>query len=379
MKNKLVEYIELTEKEKSELWDRATFVFDTNVLLNLYRYSSKTSTQMLKYLKILQDRTWIPYQVAEEYMKRRYDAIYDRDNKYTLFNNEKEKFLNSVISNFRIKKDDEEYKILEKNIDSWLSNYKKNYQKIETNNSNDKVLDQILIIYDNKIGDPYSKEELEKIETEGKERFEKEIPPGFKDSKKEKNQYGDLIVWKQIIDFSKENKKDIIFITDDQKEDWWNISKGKTIGPRIELRKEFIDATGQRFHMYNMDSFIDMFKEKINNTVDISVINEIKRTSRKMIIDEEPLNYELPDFYNQDYIKKKICSYEGRIKLLNQRIRYFMTHFDYKNNEEINEKIMRYEREKEKLNIAIKNYKSIYNNLFLKMEEKEEMFETVIE
>ena len=47
MKNTIKEFIEPTNKEKQELWQKAVFVFDTNVLLNLYRYSAKTRKSLL--------------------------------------------------------------------------------------------------------------------------------------------------------------------------------------------------------------------------------------------------------------------------------------------------------------------------------------------
>lgn len=41
MKDAIREYLELKDEEKEELWKNAVFVFDTNVFLNLYRYSKK--------------------------------------------------------------------------------------------------------------------------------------------------------------------------------------------------------------------------------------------------------------------------------------------------------------------------------------------------
>lgn len=51
MRNAIREYIELSETEKKALWDNATFVFDTNVFLNLYRYSKKTRDALLEAMK----------------------------------------------------------------------------------------------------------------------------------------------------------------------------------------------------------------------------------------------------------------------------------------------------------------------------------------
>ena len=44
MKIAIKEFIELTDAEKKNLWDKAIFIFDTNIYLNLYRYSKKRET-----------------------------------------------------------------------------------------------------------------------------------------------------------------------------------------------------------------------------------------------------------------------------------------------------------------------------------------------
>ena len=61
--------------------------------------------------------------------------------------------------------------------------------------------------------------------------------------------YGDLILWFQIIDYAKEKKCPIIFVTNDVKEDWWQQEKDdKTKDtPRHELLYEFKDKTSQNF------------------------------------------------------------------------------------------------------------------------------------
>jgi len=64
MRNAIREYIELSDVEKKSLWDTATFVFDTNVFLNLYRYSQKTRDALLDAMTQLEDRIWMPYHVA---------------------------------------------------------------------------------------------------------------------------------------------------------------------------------------------------------------------------------------------------------------------------------------------------------------------------
>jgi hypothetical protein len=63
---------------------------------------------------------------------------------------------------------------------------------------------------------------LNEIKKEGKERYGRRMPPGFKDDKKpEDKKYGDLILWYQIIDEAKKSKKPIVLISGDVKDDWW--------------------------------------------------------------------------------------------------------------------------------------------------------------
>lgn len=57
------------------IWDRATFVFDANVLLNLYRYQPDTRQAILDTLKKLKSRIWIPYQAAIEFQRNRLSVI----------------------------------------------------------------------------------------------------------------------------------------------------------------------------------------------------------------------------------------------------------------------------------------------------------------
>lgn len=93
MKNAIREYIELSEAEKKTLWDNATFVFDTNVFLNLYRYSQKTREALLDAMGQLENRIWMPYQVAYEFMRRRPEIIIETVDRYTKLKQESDKFL----------------------------------------------------------------------------------------------------------------------------------------------------------------------------------------------------------------------------------------------------------------------------------------------
>lgn len=280
MKNAIKEFIEPTSKEKQQLWEKAVFVFDTNVLLNLYRYSAKTRNSLLAAFESFKERVWIPYQVAYEYMRKRCEVIYETVQRYDQFKKEIDIFTGKAIDTLRLTSVDEEVSELTRYLIKWLdSNKDRNLLVLSA--EKDEILDKILTIFDGRVGNNIDAAELETIKEEGKERYEKLIPPGYKDDKKKKGQeddnnaYGDLIIWKQIIKYAKENGTGVVYVTHDQKEDWWNIVKGKTIGPRVELRKEFIKETGQEFHMYSMNSFISTYNKMNEVPIDKSAVDEV--------------------------------------------------------------------------------------------------------
>ncbi|CAK8719653.1 hypothetical protein KKHLCK_08830 [Candidatus Electrothrix laxa] len=90
--------------------------------------------------------------------------------------------------------------------------------------------------------------------------------------------YGDLIVWKQIIDYAHEKSlKNIIFITSDSKPDWWRKVKNKTIGPRPELLDEIYREAGvERFHVYHTERFLEYANKFLSAQVSESAIEEIE-------------------------------------------------------------------------------------------------------
>ena len=190
MKNAIKEFIEPTSKEKQQLWEKAVFVFDTNVLLNLYRYSAKTRNSLLAAFESFKERVWIPYQVAYEYMRKRCEVIYETVQRYDQFKKEIDIFTGKAIDTLRLTSGDEEVSELTRYLIKWLdSNKDRNLLVLSA--EKDEILDKILTIFDGRVGNNIDAAELETIKEEGKERYEKLIPPGYKDDKKKKGQEDD--------------------------------------------------------------------------------------------------------------------------------------------------------------------------------------------
>ena len=118
-------------------------------------------------------------------------------------------------------------------------------------------------LFDSRVGTGFSTDELSDIYAEGAERYEKSIPPGFKDkAKPEPERYGDLVLWREVLAKGRTLKLPVIFVTDDSKDDWWQNFKGRTMGPRVELIEEFYEATDQRIHFYTPERFLQYAKDR---------------------------------------------------------------------------------------------------------------------
>src|SRR5438128_8631528 len=68
-------YYRPTGEQFRKLWGESFFAFDTNVLLNIYRYTSETREVFFRVLEGLQSRLWVPHQAALEFHRRRLDVI----------------------------------------------------------------------------------------------------------------------------------------------------------------------------------------------------------------------------------------------------------------------------------------------------------------
>jgi PIN domain-containing protein len=87
-------------KDFQELWDRATFVLDANVLLNLYRFPKPAADELLSVLDKIGDRLWVPYQAALEYQVNRLDVINEQRERFEKVRTTLDKSLNELTSAF---------------------------------------------------------------------------------------------------------------------------------------------------------------------------------------------------------------------------------------------------------------------------------------
>ncbi len=264
MKNMFLGYYELTSEESAVIWNDSIIVTDANVLLNLYTYSTSTWEELLRLMTELKDRLWLPFQVADEYHRNRVSSIRKEARRYSEIHNSLKIVADELGARKRHPFIDPElfkdFQELSARMDAALKTGEKAHSAFVRK---DPIREQLTDIFEGRVGESLRSDVLDKIYRDGAVRYAKKIPPGYQDEKKpEPERYGDLVVWREMIEKAKCLKKGMVFVTDDAKNDWWLIIDGETIGPRPELLREFQSETGQTLCICKSDEFIARATER---------------------------------------------------------------------------------------------------------------------
>jgi hypothetical protein len=173
-------------------------------------------------------------------------------------------------------------------LDMYLTDFNKRIEAARAAHPSfdiESVVDRLSKLLDRRVGDKWPPEKLAALKKEGEDRYAKKIPPGYKDIKKdagEYDKYGDLIIWKEVIAKAKAEKRPVIFISDDLKEDWWWIHRGRKIAPRPELIEEFRAESAQDFHIYEFTQFLRFAAERFPD-----IKANVAQVEESLLADEE--------------------------------------------------------------------------------------------
>ncbi len=287
----------LSEDENKELWKEAIFVFDTNCLLDPYRVAHTSCDELLKVFEHIKDRIWLPDQVHQEFHKRRRGEI----NRET---SSREK-AHKAIDKWLIEQD----RVTPTTVDTlkaWISAVgriinselrpsfeqaskllPKDFAKVlkekldlvdlshlPSEEQFDSILEKFIPIFKNR-GSPYNEDNLETILDECERRYSHLRD---KDIRKTENKHGDCLIWKQILDYAKEQGKPVIFITGDTKANWWLRENGES-SPRNDLREEFSNIVRREFWMCSFDRFLERTEKYLGISVTQKSIQEVQEAS----------------------------------------------------------------------------------------------------
>lgn len=343
MKETLHEFYKLSPKKVDEIWNDGILVLDTNVLLDLYRLGKTARRDLKKSIDFFGERVWIPYQVALEFHRNREQvikdlggAMYDRFKK--TLNDSLALVVKDQFKDFR-KHPCIDFAYIEKALDRFtqdLNNKVEVWEKAYPFKvDDDSILKWVTKKFEGRVGEDNTKEELLSIYKDGNIRYQAQLPPGYKDlANKDKKEaglrflYGDLIIWLSVIRKAKEDKKDVILLTNDTKEDWYDKHKGQMKGPRFELLREFHKETGRDIIIMTEAAFLAEARAKTGVEVQKSSIEDAEKALAPELVLEpfaspkwEGLSY-LNSVFSPKFLEsyKSFHKYYGLLDTINEPV-----------------------------------------------------------
>lgn len=287
---KQIGYSKCTMKERqakhTAVKDDVVYAVDANILLDLYSLGKETADAAISILNRLAQskKLFIPYQASIEFLKNRVTTIEDSHKsmgkKITDMDN-KSKELKPDKENHPIA---EQLKTLTESIQKVIADYKVHNDNINIwkhDIEKDEYVGFLKSLPDECIGDAYKEDVLAKIIADGLVRLNCKIPPGLEDHDKETLvKCGDYIIFRELIDYGKAKKCNIILVTRDMKHDWWcylDPEKPKSSGgdhARHEMMDEY--ETETKGKLYNNMTFAKFLELK---NAPAQAVKEVKQLS----------------------------------------------------------------------------------------------------
>ncbi|OLN21612.1 hypothetical protein BTO30_14110 [Domibacillus antri] len=281
IENKKKQIINLINNENS------CIVYDTNIYLNLYEYSPETAEFFAKLTNHISNKLILPSTVKREFDNNHGASINRQQNKFKNavsnltqpVDQMKSKLQKQfdILDSFKFPRIDElrqdiinEIERLENIFGDYVSEHG-NFEELNKNFLNKDMIKQLVdkLVINNKLLEAFTLDEIYLLCAEGERRYKKRTPPGYKDGEKKTGvqAYGDLLIWKEVLAYCQEKNLNLIFVTDDVKEDWFEINDSKRIGFRLELIEEFhkqtkkdvLGVTSQEF----FTAVADMYNEEV--------------------------------------------------------------------------------------------------------------------
>ena len=304
---------------------KCIIVLDTNVLLNVYRYSPEFSEFALACLKAVQNNIYLPSTVYLEYNKHFRGEFSKMGKRVETIGNETEqqieKSKNEILASCEqirrlqydgvdeLKENLDDHLIEMHNIVSSFFKDRKSLIRLSMAwNGTDLLYEFIQELKKNgQIMPDLSHAELDAWCTDGEKRYKKSIPPGFKDAKSKDGmrKYSDLFVWNEILRWAKQKKIDILFVTDDVKSDWWKNRSNGEFHP--ELIQEF-NKTRQAILPYQSYDFYQLVSQmsgiELSDATELSLSmtdEEYFQDVEERVFDEicDQLNSTLEDYIDE--------------------------------------------------------------------------------
>lgn len=290
-------YRTVTQEDYHYLLTSGLIVFDTNALLNLYRYHAKTREDLIAILAHIKNRLWVPYQAMYEFWQGRSSVIGSNAREMEgiidgLFRNRSD--LERGIRTWanRVGLPPEETTEFVSTIESAVGDVANKMREMSADDTfehaedtdKDPVITALSSILEGNVGDPLTVDELRKARKEAAQRIADKRPPGWKDAHKRDNPEGDYLIWFQTLQEAKRRGVDVLFVTGDVKDDWWRREQGEVRGPLPELVYEMRAVADVRLFMLRPASLLIHARNTLGLRISEESVQDAQRVSSDMDI-----------------------------------------------------------------------------------------------
>ncbi|MET9398441.1 PIN-like domain-containing protein [Kitasatospora sp. NPDC002965] len=273
---------------------------DTNVLLDLYRYTEQARGTLLALFGKLEDRLWVPNRVLDEFWHQKRNALQapgrTTEQAKVALGKQHEAAAKIVLEwaeGFALPDEDLD-EITGKLTDGFAGAIEglgqllsKHTSAEQSNDDGAPVIDELANLLAGRIGVPFELSERKELAERGAERIKAKVPPGYMDEKKGQAAVGDFYVWEQVLREAERRKCDVLLVTGDKKEDWWRKENNQPCAPRQELIEELRQRAGTRLFMLTPRDFTTRGAKILRVELPMGSIAEIERVDRLRSVEEE--------------------------------------------------------------------------------------------
>lgn len=292
MRKEFAWYLGAMAPDLDHIWNTGVLTLDANVLLDLYRYNEDTRDSILSAIGSFGDRVWVSHQAASEFFANRKRVIASSGHDF----DQARRHLADIGKALHDSRDKlralrlvrrEVIDEMECAVTGALEAMDKQLEEAKGAHPNylgeDPILERLLSTFDGRIGQRIPEERRAELIKVAQARFKQKRPPGYMDEaeKEGDRRYGDYLLWAETLDFAKDGKTPVVLVTSEQKEDWWEKVSGRTLGPRLELVKEFVEETGQPVLIYRTGWFAELAAERGGRRLKPDIVQEIKAVSAR--------------------------------------------------------------------------------------------------